>query len=65
MVALWYLKPVKWIGIGVTATVIAGAVGVAIALMWPDQQKIKINNKEFTPKELQDKLVGEIEKATK
>lgn len=65
LVALWYLKPVKWIGVGVTATVMAGAVGIAIALMWPDQQKIKINNKEFTPKELQDKLVGEMEKATK
>lgn len=65
LVALWYLKPVKWIGVGVTATVMAGAVGVAIALMWPDQQKIKINNKEFTPKDLQDKLVGEIENPTK
>jgi hypothetical protein len=56
---------VKWIGVGITATVMAGAVGIAIALMWPDQQKIKISNKEFTPKELQNKLVGEMEKATK
>lgn len=60
IVALWYLRSVKWVGMWISATVIAGGVGLAIAAMWPGQQKIKINNIEYTPNQMKDKMVKEI-----
>ncbi len=62
VVLLWYLRPLRWIGMWIAWTVLAASAGVAVAAMWPDTKKVSIWNTQYNRDDLPKKIASEIGK---
>ena len=62
---LWYLKPLKWIWMGITSTILAWSVWVAVVAVWPNQEKIKLGTTEYSPDQVKNGIVAHVDNLVK
>lgn len=60
LAVLWYMGPLRYVAAWATMATITIAIGLALAAMYPDDQKIVVGDRTYTRQQAEQKIVQQV-----